>query len=667
MASHASAALAGEAERALVASAEEQARAEDHAFQQVSGYAQSLASYATWLYDHPDYFPPFLKGGTPLVSTAEGHLVNDPDTPVGVFVPKSANPTVATWTEVGLLSFADPLLAGSHEAVDDSLRSWVISATGIVRIYPNLKLGYPGSPVGPAHDLRLNEQFLAAAPERNPDKTPQWTRPYLDPAGQGLMITAAVPVYDSRGTFRAVAGIDIALDHVVNEILGARAGPGGYAMLIDDQGNVVCAQEAALGDLGLTAVDPHPGQALDLALTASPLAGVRDLASRLAAATGPGLAEFGAASGERTAGFAPLATTGWILVRSLPRSQLATPASLLDAEISRLRRNLMAASVLVVGLVALAIALGAVRVGRSLARPLGLLAAGARRLGRDLSYRVPDLGTDEIGSLGREVNAMAERLQESQAEAVRLTEEAAAERQGRLLAVADERSRIAREIHDTIAQGLAGAVLQLDNIRELALDGDNAGAAEGAGRAAQLARESLADARRSVWRLHPQPIEGRSLGDALRALATNNPWQPAFTVVVRIQQGVEGVILDPDQEEALYRVAHEALHNSARHSGAAQATVTFGRAPDGGAGTSAVVLEVSDSGRGFDPGAVTPGAGGGFGIWAMRERLAAAGGSLTVLSAPGKGTAVRATVSPRGAGAPEPGAGAAGQEGVMER
>jgi signal transduction histidine kinase len=207
---------------------------------------------------------------------------------------------------------------------------------------------------------------------------------------------------------------------------------------------------------------------------------------------------------------------------------------------------------------------------------------------------------------------------------------------GRELAVAEERNRLAREIHDTLAQGFTGIILQLEVAKSLLPDDPAAAdARERLQKAQELARVSLTEARRSVWNLRPTPLQGRSLPDAVRA--SLDEW--GRTAGVATACAVEGTSrpLPADVETTLLRVTQEALNNIRKHAAATQVDLLLRVEAD------SVLLRVCDDGAGFS-GAGRPEQGGGFGLIGMRERLGRVGGLLTIQSTPGRGTCVEAVV-----------------------
>ena len=231
-------------------------------------------------------------------------------------------------------------------------------------------------------------------------------------------------------------------------------------------------------------------------------------------------------------------------------------------------------------------------------------------------------------------------------ELVRTRDELAASERER--AVAAERERLAREIHDTLAQGFSSAELLLRAART-ALDAAPPLPSRGAdAQTRHLARHTLAEARRVVRALAPADLASSNLVGALRRVADRASGRAAEggpRVVVRVSG--EPVPLPTEVEAALLRVAQSALANVERHAGATRAAVTVSFLAGTGPGDDAVALDVVDDGRGFDPDAVPAPAAdrpGGFGLGAMRARVADLGGTLSVESAPGAGTAVAAWV-----------------------
>jgi signal transduction histidine kinase len=205
--------------------------------------------------------------------------------------------------------------------------------------------------------------------------------------------------------------------------------------------------------------------------------------------------------------------------------------------------------------------------------------------------------------------------------------------QARQAAVLEERQRLAREIHDTLAQGFTSIVMHLE-AAEQSLPGEVATVQQHLDQARRTARESLGQARRLVWALRPERLERASLPEALARVIAQ--WEEESGIVADVTTTGTAFPLHPEVEVTLLRATQEALTNVRKHAQASQVTVTLSYMGD------MVVLDVQDDGLGFDPMRIrTPPAAqatGGFGLTAMRERAEQLGGTLLVESGPGQGT-----------------------------
>jgi signal transduction histidine kinase len=210
---------------------------------------------------------------------------------------------------------------------------------------------------------------------------------------------------------------------------------------------------------------------------------------------------------------------------------------------------------------------------------------------------------------------------------------------GRELSVLEERARLARDLHDAVAQKLF-SVRAKARAAALLVDRDPARAAAEIDSVAALAGQAHAELRAVIGGLAPPDLSSGGLVASIRSYAVLVGG--TYGARVRVQAG-ELPELDAARETVLYRVAQEAISNALRHSGSSHVTVQLRARP------RSVQLEVADTGAGFDP--VSP--RGGLGLDSMRERAAAVAGKLEVMSAPGEGTTIRLTV-PRPARRPVP-------------
>ncbi|MDN5797870.1 MAG: sensor histidine kinase [Intrasporangium sp.] len=231
-----------------------------------------------------------------------------------------------------------------------------------------------------------------------------------------------------------------------------------------------------------------------------------------------------------------------------------------------------------------------------------------------------------------ELEASNERLQQVLAENASLYDQLLA--QAHEAGVQAERERFAGEVHDTIAQGLAGVITQLEALERA---GSPQERHRHAGQAKQIARDSLAEARRFLAAVGPERLEQARLPDAVRELAAS--WAAQSGVAARVEVvGTVGAVA-ADAEVALYRAAQEALTNVAKHACASRAVVTLSYTD------TAILLDVRDDGCGCD--ATAPAHGTGFGLRSMRRRVAALGGQVTLESEPGAGATLSAVIPTR--------------------
>jgi signal transduction histidine kinase len=205
--------------------------------------------------------------------------------------------------------------------------------------------------------------------------------------------------------------------------------------------------------------------------------------------------------------------------------------------------------------------------------------------------------------------------------------------QAREAGIHDERQRMAREIHDTLAQGLTGILTQLQAAEQAA--GEPERWQRHLANATQLARESLSEARRSVGAMRPEVLESAHLPAAVGDVVEH--WTRLHGVPVEVTTTGTARPLHPEVELAVLRTAQEALANVAKHANATHVWLTLSYMED------VVTLDVRDNGSGFEPGAAAVD-DGGYGLTGMRHRVGRLAGTLEIESEPGTGTAISASL-----------------------
>ncbi|HEY6407583.1 MAG TPA: histidine kinase [Ktedonobacteraceae bacterium] len=252
---------------------------------------------------------------------------------------------------------------------------------------------------------------------------------------------------------------------------------------------------------------------------------------------------------------------------------------------------------------------------RGITRRLTRLSIAADRWGHgDFSALAQDTSEDELGQVARQLNRMAEQLQN-------LLEAR------QKLATLEERNRLARDLHDSVKQQIFAVSMQIGATKVL-LKRDVAAAEGRLNEAEKLVHQAQQELTSLIRELRPVALEGKGLSAALRELATE--WTQQTNIVANLR--VEGTpVLPLTVEEALFRVAQEALANVARHSKATLVQMILTSTDD------TVTLSIADNGQGFDTarqGLL------GVGLLSMQERMKSLAGDVHLESTPGKGTRV---------------------------
>ena len=259
---------------------------------------------------------------------------------------------------------------------------------------------------------------------------------------------------------------------------------------------------------------------------------------------------------------------------------------------------------------------------QGLIKRLQRLALVTSRWGQgDFTVRAVDASQDELGQMAQQLNQMAEQL-----------ENLLQTRQQ--LATLEERNRLARDLHDSVKQQVFAISMQLAAIRIL-LKRDVNAAEVRLGKAELLVKQAQQELTALIRELRPAALDGKGLVDALRELLSQ--WSQQHEIVANLQ--VEGeAVLPLLVEEALFRVAQEALSNIARHSQPTLVQFILSISEEN------VTLTIQDNGRGFHPEQL---GARGVGLLSMQERMKALGGEATIESTPERGTRLIARCSSR--------------------
>ncbi|MDX1606127.1 MAG: diguanylate cyclase [Candidatus Competibacterales bacterium] len=390
-------------------------------FERVEALSRLLATQAETLLAQRSNFESFLNPPVLRPVPSKRSLTNGPDAPVSVlyFLGTEASPEVLR--EIALMAQLDPLLEQARRSAFSGVAAWYTAEAGYVRYSPNLPL-IDNHPADPEFQVLESPFYRAAGPEHNPQRETVWTRIYQDPAGQGLMITAATPVYGSDGAFRGVAGIDVSLvGRNAAELFREHLALNGnilpadqlFDFMVDGEGRIIAFPSLWRADFGVpNGDDLPPGEILEFSLMES---GPPAVAALLRQARHSEVALGTRLQLKDTVYLLAIDTmpdTDWIVGHAVIEDAVLRSVnhvrSQINQEVTTLATILIVVSLALLG-AALVVVISYVLV--SIVLPLRGLAraAGSLRQG-NYGIRVPVHRNDELGQAARAFNELSERL-----------------------------------------------------------------------------------------------------------------------------------------------------------------------------------------------------------------------------------------------------------------
>ena len=484
-------------------------------------------------------------------------------------------------------------------------------------------LAHPSDDYPPGTDLSHNPHITRAV-QSHPGGV---SEPFLDQGGRPVT-AVTVPLPGADGKLRGMLVGLVAMDgpEIMSPLQQAvRSGNTGHAVLVDAQGRVIQSTFA------LPFLSPGEHARFYRSVLAAHNAVVATVPFELNVQGEP-------MGHMHVMAIAPVEDAPWGVAVGGDEAETF-------AAVQRLRSGLA-----LLGLIVLIAIWGiTLLVTRWLVRPVQRLMQAARRIAAgDLQVPLEAAEGGEIGEMADALEQMRRSLLHNIQELARLSEtletrvkertealrrqEALAHRLLRraLAAQEEERRRISYELHDEIGQSLTALRLDLERLARSSTD---RAAKERIAQAQEMVGRVVADLRRVIAALHPGVLDQLGLIPALQWVAERTLRPLGVEVAI---QGQTEPRLPAETELVLFRVAQEAIHNIARHSGASRVEVTLQRE------SGSIVMIVHDNGRGFDPTAVVPDpdSGRGLGLAGMQERASLVGGHVRILSAPGEGATV---------------------------
>jgi len=476
------------------------------------------------------------------------------------------------------------------------------------------------------------EDFLVA-PNNNPERKTVWLPPYLDDAGQGLLVSANTPVYYGD-EFQGFIGIDVSLARLIARLNQLKPTPNSFALLTDLNGLIVAVPQddaARLASRALTEQERSPNGLLGAALSDINA----ELASMLETArTSAGDALNMTLNGEPVlVTHASLPDPSWTLSIVIPLNEVTAESqnvarSIQADALATVRNTLLIMALFFIGAALLTIWLSQ----RFLARPVAQMLDGVRAItAGDLNVSVPVTSNDEFGELAASFNQMTGELNRRTRQLAQTSAELQLKEAQLKVAALEERQRLARELHDSVSQALYGIALGA-RTAQTQLARDPAKLAEPLDYILSLAEAGLSEMRALIFELRPESLQNEGLVAALTRQSDALRARHKLDLVTRFDPEPE---IPLDAREALYRIAQEALHNVAKHAHATRVVLSL-QNNDG-----TITLEIRDNGKGFDAAREYA---GHLGLKSMPERAARAGGTFHIESQPGRGTTIRVEI-----------------------
>ena len=344
-----------------------------------------------------------------LVQYSSGQYGNANTELASIYVPNTYTLNDEMISDINTSIYLDFLVPGFIEAHPESVAVYYISKLGYTIYYPNISLA---ENVPPDFDPTTQPFYTIATPANDPERSPKWTRPYQDPAGTGLIVTVAAPVYDGN-TFLGVAATDIQLAQIAEAVSQINVSETGIPLLVDQNGLIIAMSEAGYSYFGLepevVPVNESPTQTIFNG-TAND---IQEVALQIFGSQS-GLSTFNVNGTDTYLSVAVLGTTGYKLAFIAPVSELNSEVIALrrdvDAEITNTLQNVS----LILALLFVGAFFSSLLVGQIITRPLKRLTETAEDIAKgNFASRARVESMDESGLLAQSFNTMADKLTDS--------------------------------------------------------------------------------------------------------------------------------------------------------------------------------------------------------------------------------------------------------------
>jgi len=478
-----------------------------------------------------------------------------------------------------------------------------------------------------AQSIRMED--LPVAPNHNPERKTVWLPPYMDDAGQGLLVSADTPIYYGN-EFQGFIGIDVSLSHLVERLNAVKPTEGSFVFLTDTTGKLIAiSPESAkrLASRDLTSEETSPDGLLALTL--------QDINPELAKVMTPNLLSQSGTLDIAINGqpalviYTPLPDLNWSLSIVVPLNDVTAKSQEVSSAIQQNGSTTVRNTLLVMSIFFLAAGFFSILLSlRFITNPIRQMLNGVRSItAGDLDVSVPVLANDELGELAESFNQMTNELKHRTHELAQTSAELQLKETQIKVATLEERQKLARELHDSVSQALYGIALGA-RTAQTQLERDPAKLAEPLDYILSLAEAGLSEMRALIFELRPESLQNEGLVAALTKQADAIRARHKIDVITNFDKEPN---ISLDTKEALYRIAQEAMQNAVKHAHATKMDLALKEQ------NGRYVLEIRDNGMGFDANREYP---GHLGMKSMLERTEQINGEFHIQSQPSKGTVV---------------------------
>ena len=367
--------------------------------------ARYLAFYASDIFSKTEDFlvnSPWKTDENMKVGV-NGQFVNSENDTVSVYVPNTVVVNEKVTTNLELSSYLDIAFQSIYDNSENITAIYLGTEDNITRYYPNINLGAVLPP-----DFEVSQRpWYVKAVEENPENDVVWSEVYEDATGQGLLVTASIPVHTSKGKLIGVIGIDISLDAIQNNLEGAQGLENAYTFLLDESGYPIVLPEQGFLDIF--------GQRSDSFETTPSLKdNAFNFGSVITAMLSgeKGRAEVKTNNGSLLVLYAPLESTGWSIATVVSENELLKPLTDLEDDIERDTQQLIFSRMVTTGIILFVLTtILSIWATNQIVNPIKKLVEAVRGFGTEnLEFPIPKVRKDEIGVLANSFQDVTSRL-----------------------------------------------------------------------------------------------------------------------------------------------------------------------------------------------------------------------------------------------------------------